>query len=61
VFFPTILSGVFGIKGLGFGGTTIMIVVSTILEMKNAIKAQTSSVAYKSLIRRGGKANAKHH
>jgi preprotein translocase subunit SecY len=61
VLFPTILSGVFGIKGLGFGGTTIMIVVSTILEMKNAIKAQTSSVAYKSLIRRGGKANAKHH
>jgi preprotein translocase subunit SecY len=54
---PTIISGVFGISGLSFGGTTILIIVGVILEMKNTLIAQTSSVAYKSLIKknkRGG-------
>ena len=50
---PTVISGLFGISGLSFGGTTIIIVVGTLLEMKNAINAQTSSVAYKSLIKKG--------
>jgi preprotein translocase subunit SecY len=58
---PTIISGICNISGLSFGGTTITIIVSTILEMKNTINAQTSSVAYKSLIRRGGKIGVKYH
>lgn len=48
---PTVISGLFGISGLSFGGTTILIIVGTILEMKNTLNAQTSSVAYKSLIK----------
>ena len=52
--FPTIISGLFGISGLSFGGTTIIIIVGTILEMKNTITAQTSSVAYRSLIKKRG-------
>ena len=54
VLLPTIISGVFGLTGLSFGGTTIIIVVSGILEMKNTILAQTSSVTYKSLIKKRG-------
>ena len=49
---PTVISGVFEISGLSFGGTTIIIIVSVVLEMKNTLVAQTSSVAYKSLIRK---------
>jgi preprotein translocase subunit SecY len=52
--FPTVISGLFGISRLTFGGTTIIIIVGTILEMKNTIVAQTSSVAYKSLIKKRG-------
>lgn len=52
--FPTLISGLFGISGLTFGGTTIIIIVGTILEMKNTVTAQTSSVAYKSLIKKRG-------
>ena len=51
---PTILSGLFHIDGLSFGGTTIIIIVSTILEMKNIIVAQTSSVTYRKLIKKKG-------
>jgi preprotein translocase subunit SecY len=58
---PTIISGLCNISGLSFGGTTITIIVSTILEMKNTINAQTSSVAYKSLIKRGGKHGGRSH
>ena len=49
---PTAISGIFEISGLSFGGTTIIIIVSVILEMKNTLIAQTSSVAYKSLIKK---------
>lgn len=48
---PTIISGLFGISSLSFGGTTIIIIVGVILELKNTIMANTSSVAYKSLIK----------
>lgn len=51
---PTVISGVFGIEGLSFGGTTIIILVGVILEFKNTLIAQTSSVAYKSLIKKRG-------
>jgi preprotein translocase subunit SecY len=51
---PTVVSGVFKINGLNFGGTTIIIIVSVILEMKSTLYAQTSSVAYKSLIKKRG-------
>jgi len=50
---PTIISGVFNIAGLSFGGTTLIIVVGVLLEMKNTVNAQTSSVAYKSLVKKG--------
>jgi preprotein translocase subunit SecY len=49
---PTLLSGLFNINGLGFGGTTIIIIVGVILEMKNTLNAKTSAVAYKSLVKR---------
>lgn len=52
---PTLISGLFNINGLSFGGTTIIIIVGVILEMKNTLTAKTSSVAYKSLVRKGGK------
>ena len=55
VLLPIVISGVFNINGLSFGGTTITIIVGTVLEMRNTVNAQTSSVAYKSLIKRGGK------
>lgn len=55
VLLPTVISGLFGISGLSFGGTTIIIIVSTILEFKNTLIAQTSSVAYKSLIKKRGR------
>ena len=51
---PTLISGLFNISGLSFGGTTIIIIVGVILEMKNTLNAQTSSVAYKSLIKKKG-------
>jgi preprotein translocase subunit SecY len=49
---PTAISGIFEISGLSFGGTTIIIIVGVVLDMKNTLNAQTSSVAYKSLINR---------
>jgi preprotein translocase subunit SecY len=49
---PTMISGLFNIQGLGFGGTTLIIVVGTILELRNTIDAQTSSITYKSLFKR---------
>ena len=49
---PTAISGIFGIGGLSFGGTTIIIIVGVLLELRNTIYAQTSSVAYNSLIRK---------
>ena len=52
---PTFISGVFGISSLSFGGTTIIIIVGVLLEMKNTIVAQTSSVAYKSLLRKNNR------
>lgn len=59
---PTFISGVCGISGLGFGGTTIIIIVGVILELKESLKAQTSCVTYKSLTKRGGsQKNGKRH
>lgn len=49
---PTIVSGLLGLSGLSFGGTSIIIIVGTILETKNTIEARTSSTGYKSLVRR---------
>ena len=49
---PAVISGIFEIGSLSFSGTTIIIIVSVILEMKNTVSAQTSSVAYKSLIKK---------
>jgi preprotein translocase subunit SecY len=51
---PTFISGIFNIAGLGFGGTTLIIIVGTILELRNTIEAQTASVTYKSLFKRKG-------
>lgn len=52
---PTLVSGLFNINGLSFGGTSIIIIVSTILTLKDKVMAQTSRVTYKSLVRRGRK------
>ena len=53
---PTFISGVFKISGLGFGGTSIIIIVGVLIEFRSTLNAQTSSVAYKTLIKkRGGK------
>lgn len=49
---PTLVSGLCGINGLSFGGTSIIIIVSTIISLKEQILAQTSRVTYKSLVRR---------
>ena len=49
---PTLFSGITGIGGLSFGGTTILIIVSVILETKSKIEAQTSSVQYHRFIRK---------
>ena len=49
---PTAISGIFNINGLSFGGTTIIIVVGVLLELKNIIMAKTSSVTYKTLIKK---------
>lgn len=51
---PTILSGLSQIGRLSFGGTTILIIVSVILETRSQLEAKTSSVNYKSLIRKRG-------
>ena len=48
---PTAISGFCGIDGLSFGGTTILIVVGVILEVKNTLTAQTASVTYKTLLK----------
>jgi preprotein translocase subunit SecY len=52
---PMILSGLFGISGLSFGGTTIIIIVGVLLDMRTTIEADTSVVTYKKLIHDGGK------
>lgn len=49
---PTLFSGISGIGGLSFGGTTILIIVSVILETKSKIEAQTSSVQYHRFIKK---------
>ena len=49
---PTLFSGASGIGGLSFGGTTILIIVSVILETKIKIEAQTSSVQYHRFIKK---------
>lgn len=49
---PTLFSGASGIGGLSFGGTTILIIVSVILETKSKIEAQTSSVQYHRFIKK---------
>lgn len=48
---PTLFSGLTGI-GVSFGGTTILIIVSVILETKNKLEAQTSSVQYHRFIKK---------
>jgi preprotein translocase subunit SecY len=48
---PTVFSGATGI-GVSFGGTTILIIVSVILETKSKIEAQTSSVQYHRFIKK---------
>ena len=52
---PTLISGLFNINGLSFGGTSIIIIVGTILTLKDKVLSQTSRVTYKSLVRRGRK------
>ena len=52
---PTFISGIFKIPNMSFGGTTIIIIVGVLLEMKNTIIAQTSSVAYKSLLKKSSR------
>lgn len=53
---PMVLSGLFNIAGLSFGGTTIIIIVGVLLDMRETLYAQTTGVTYKKLIRtRGGK------
>ena len=49
---PTLISGLFNISGLGFGGTTVIIIVGVIISLKEKILAQTSRVTYKSLTRK---------
>lgn len=49
---PTVFAGLTNISGLSFGGTTILIIVSVILETKNKIEAQTSSVQYHRFIKK---------
>lgn len=51
---PTLVSGLCNLGGLSFSGNTIIIIVGSILEIKNIIYAQTSSVAYDSLIKKKG-------
>jgi preprotein translocase subunit SecY len=51
VLLPMIISGIFNIDGMRIGGTTIIIIVNVILELRNSIMARTSAVAYKSLIK----------
>lgn len=48
---PTVFSGLTGV-GVSFGGTTILIIVSVILETKNKLEAQTSSVQYHRFIKK---------
>lgn len=48
---PTVFSGLTGL-GVSFGGTTILIIVSVILETKSKIEAQTSSVQYHRFIKK---------
>lgn len=52
---PTLISGIFGLTSLSFGGTTIIIIVGVLLELRNTISAQTSSVAYKSLLKKSSR------
>ena len=54
---PTFISNIFSIGGLSFGGTSIIIIVGVLIELRNTLNAQTSSVAYKTLIkkRKGGR------
>lgn len=49
---PTIFSGLTQIGRLSFGGTTILIIVSVILETISKLEAQTSSVNYATFIKK---------
>lgn len=49
---PTMFAGLTGMTGLSFGGTTLLIIVSVILETKNKLEAQTSSVNYHRFIKK---------
>lgn len=49
---PTVFSGLANINGLSFGGTTILIIVSVILETISKLEAQTSNVNYNSFIKK---------
>ena len=50
---PTFISGMFRIDGIGFGGTSAIIIVGVIVTLKEKILAQTSRTTYKSLTKKG--------
>ena len=50
---PTFFSGMFRIDGLGFGGTSAIIIVGVIISLKEKVLAQTSRTTYKSLTKKG--------
>ena len=50
---PTFFSGMFRIDGLGFGGTSAIIIVGAIVSLKEKVLAQTSRTTYKSLTMKG--------
>ena len=50
---PTFFSGMFRIDGLGFGGTSAIIIVGAIVSLKEKVLAQTSRTTYKSLTKKG--------
>ena len=48
---PTLISGVLGLTGLSFGGTSIIIIVNTALELRNMLEVKTADAEYKSLVK----------
>ena len=46
---PMILSGIFSIQGLSFGGTSIIILVNTIMELQASILSKSTYTSYKPL------------
>ena len=49
---PIVLTGVLNMPATSFGGTTAIIIVGVLLEMKSMLYAKTSSVSYKSLFKK---------